>query len=98
MVLIHVSLSLNLMKGEYDDRLKWPLREKFIVELLSQDGEERFSMIIDFTNAPDIYRSRVLNRKRAKNGWGYPTFIHHTNLKPTYLQNDCLKFCIKKVD
>ena len=94
----HVSLFLYLMKGEYDEQLKWPFQGKFVVELLSQDGDGRHSETITFdTNTPDEYCSR-LYRKRARQGWGCPTFIPHTELKPTYLQNDCLKFCIKKVD
>ena len=86
----HVSLFLLLMKGDYDEQLKWPLQGKFTIELLSQDGDEGHSEILDFKNASDT--------ERAKSGRGRHTFIRHTKLKPTYLQNDCLKFRIKKVD
>ena len=94
----HVSVYLYLMKGEYDKQLKWPLRGKFIFELLSQDGDGRHSMALNFDNAPDANRNRVVDRERAKEGWGFPTFIPHAELKPTYLQNDCLKFCIKRAE
>ena len=94
----HVSFFLYLMKGDYDEQLKWPLQGKFTIELLSQDGDEGHSEILDFKNASDKSSSRVVDTERAKSGRGRHTFIRHTKLKPTYLQNDCLKFCIKKVD
>ena len=94
----HVSIFLYLMKGEYDEQLEWPFRGKITFELLSQDGDEKRSETINFDNAPEISSSRVMDGERAEKGWGYHTFIPHTELKPTYLQNDCLKFCIRRVD
>ena len=93
----HVSVFLSLMKGEYDEQLKWPLWGEFIIELLSQDGDGRHSMTLNFDNAPDVSSNRVMDGDRAQ-GWGYDMYIPHTELKPTYLQNDCLKFCIKRAE
>ena len=98
MVLIHVTISLMLMKGEYDDQLKWLFRGKFITELLSQDGDKRRSKTVNFNNAPDASRNRVMDGEQAQESRGFRKFIPYTELKPMYLQNDCLKFCIKKVD
>ena len=84
----HVSLFLTLMMEEYDEQLQCPLRGKFMIELLSQVGDDRHSATINFYNISDTNRS-CLGRQR---------FIRHTELEPTYLQNDCLKFCVKKVD
>ena len=89
----HVSLFLMLMKGENDEQLKWPFQGKFIIELLSQNGDGRHSLIIKFDMASC---SRVIDGELAQGGWGQHTFIPHTELKPTYLQNDCLKFCVIK--
>ena len=94
----HVTISLMLMKGEYDDQLKWPFRGKFIIELLSQDGDKRRSKTVNFNNAPDASRNRVMDGEQAQESRGFRKFIPYTELKPMYLQNDCLKFCIKKVD
>ena len=38
----HLSLCLSLMEGEYDENLKWPFREKFAVQLLSQNGDKKY--------------------------------------------------------
>ena len=96
----HISLFLTLMKGEYDEQLKWPLRGNFTIHLMSQDGDERYSHIRTITY--DISTSgsnencnRVVDGKVSL---GTYKFIAHSMLKPMYLQNDYLKFYIKKVD
>ena len=96
----HISPYLVFMKGEYDEHLKWPFRGEFTIKILSQNGDERQDMersLTFTTGTPDKYCSRVTDGKRAKYGWGHSKFISHTRLKPRYLQNDCLKFCIEKV-
>ena len=100
----HVSPFLMLMRGQYDDQLEWPLRGVFSIQLLSQNGDEGDDddIVIMETpfddNTPDLYCSRVVDADARGYGWGCPTFIAHTKLKPRYLQNNCLKFYIKKVD
>ena len=93
----HVSVFVGLMKGEYDDQLEWPFRGKFTIQLLSQNEDENhYTLTVTFdTDTPDEYCNRVVDRER---GWGKPTFIAHTKLKPRYLQNDCLKFYIQVED
>ena len=96
----HVSVYFTLMKGEYDDQLKWPFQGKFTIQLLSQNGDEnhRSGTVTFDADTPDIYCNRVVDGERCQYGWGRPTFIAHTKLKPRYLQNDCLKFYIKVED
>ena len=64
----HVTLSLSLMKGEYDEQLEWPLQGKFTIELLSQDGDGKRSETINFDNAPETSSSRVMDGERAEKG------------------------------
>ena len=96
----HVSVFLKLMKGEYDEELKWPLIGKFKIQLLSQNEDERHitGEITFDTGISAIACSRVVDGEQYKTGLGFRKFIPHTELKPTYLQNDCLKFNIKKGD
>ena len=37
----HVSVRMYLMRGEFDDHLKWPFRADVTIELLDQQGNER---------------------------------------------------------
>jgi TNF receptor-associated factor 4 len=92
---MYVSVFLMLMKGEYDDQLKWPLRSTFILQLLSQNRDERQDRVKPVTCGGDTAAcSRVVDGDVAKTGIGDHKFIRSSELKPMYLQNDCLKFCI----
>ncbi len=97
----HVSLFLMRMKGEYDEPLKRPLRGKFTIQLMSQDGDERSDYHIKTitydvsTSGEDCDRVVAMD---GELGLGTHKFIAHSELKPMYLRNDCLKFYIKEVN
>ena len=79
----HVSVYINLMRGDNDDNLKWPFKGTIKVSLLNQleDGQH-------FTrqpwspgsNIPEDIRGRVTDSERAGKGRGYPRFISHQEL------------------
>ena len=93
----HVSVFVHMMKGEYDDSLKWPFLGDITIQLLNQIGnnEGHKIKIVPITDAMD-FSKRVLEGERG-GGMGYDTFIPHTDLTPLYLKDDCLMFYIKKV-
>ena len=103
----HVSVFVNLMSGEHDDKLTWPFRGDITIQLVNQNNDEdHYEKILKFTNengaaAADI-SGRVTSGVRARGLWGYPTFIFHFVLESTagiqqYLKNDCIKFRVTKV-
>ena len=99
----HVSIFVYLMRGEYDDQLKWPFRGVIKIQLLNQSRDEghwektvRFD---DRVGVDDECAGRVVGKKRAA-GWGQSKFIAHTELNTEnkeYLKNNCLKFRILKI-
>ena len=95
----HVSVYTHLMRGEFDDHLKWPFRGHVTVAVLNQlEDNYHTKTTIRFT---ETYIGRVTDRERAS-GLGYHTFIGHTDLTYTpaknrqYLKYDCLRFRIIK--
>ena len=102
----HVSVFVYLMRGEFDNHLKWPFRGHVTVAMLNQleDTDHTTETITptDKTNSEAI--GRVTERERAPRGWGYATFIANAelNYNPTkncqYLKYDCLRFRIVKVE
>ena len=66
-----------MMKGEFDDRLKWPFRGEITIQLVNQkEGGEHIEKKVKSSN----YRSTMLQRvTEAQRGWGYgnsyPTLI-----------------------
>ena len=96
----HVSVFVNLMRGEYNDQLKWPFRGVITIQLLNQSRDEGHrEKTVDFDDRADNEAGRVVGKERAS-GWGYNQFIAHTDLNTEnkeYLKNDCLKFRISKL-
>ena len=101
----HVSVSVYLMRGEFDDVLKWPFRGHVVIQLCNQlQDKYHRGLTIDFSETTDArIISRVTNLERAEIGCAYRTFIPHNDLNFNsitncqYLRNDCLHFQIVAV-
>ena len=94
----HVSLFVYMMKGEYDDSLKWPFQSDITIQLLSQIGDDDRHRVntLHVTDDTNIDK-RVLKGERSAAGFGFHEFIRHRDLTPRYLKDDCLMFCVKEV-
>ena len=94
----HLSVSLYLMKGLYDDKLTWPLEGKFKVKLLNQVSDDTHHSetvyFDDDTPAEAVYR--VMDDDRADEGFGDDEFISHDDFYDTtlceYIKNDNVFF------
>ena len=99
----HVSVFVKLMKGEHDDKLTWPYRGVFTIQIVNQnrdqDHVEDTVALDDKAAAKEAVSGRVTVGERAMTGWGKRKFISHTRLESTeqYLKNDCIKFKVTKV-
>ena len=95
----HLSVLVCLMRGEFDDQLKWPFKGKITVKLTNQEeGVDHLVKTVSFTSSiPQEYCQRVMDEGPGR-GWGYGQFIPLTELQPKYLKDDCIKLCIKRVE
>ena len=101
----HVSIFTYLMKGSYDDHLKWPFRGVITIKIVNQAGDhdhiEKTTTYNDQT--PEEYVGRVTSRERSA-GWGYPQFLAHSNLeydaakKTQYLKDNQLIIHVVRVE
>ena len=96
----HVSIFVVMMKGEYDEYLKWPFRGEVTIKLLNQErddesGAKTKTIHIDDNSANDV-AGRVTEGERSR-GRGLFQFIRQRDLRPNYLKNDCLRLCVKDV-
>ena len=101
----HVSVYAYLMRGKFDDHLKWPFRGHVTVAMLNQlEDKNHTTRTIPFTDTTDNTVVGRVTKGAAAQGWGYDTFVVHTelNYNPTkncqYLKYDCLRFKIVKVE
>ena len=75
----HISIFTSLMRGPYDDHLKWPFRGKITVQIVNQVGDHsHVEKTIKYNDkASDGISGRVVGKERA-NGLG---FIAYTDLE-----------------
>ena len=79
----HISVYINIMPGEYDDTLEWPLRADFFVYLMNQlEDNDHYKVRVPFDdNTPDNYSH--LKEQEDGNGWGKPKFLSLFTLEHT---------------
>ena len=97
----HVSVSVRLMRGEYDSRLVWPFKGDITIELVNHNNDH-LEKIMVFGDASIAYgiSDRVTSGDRATKGRGYFKFISHTDVESStsqYIVNNSLTFRITKV-
>jgi hypothetical protein len=86
----HVSASGMIVKGKYDNELKWPFVGSVTITLLNQlEDKNHHTKTVNF---------RIRNDKKVGDDWGRPQFIRHSALAHTpakniqYLKDDTLYF------
>ena len=101
----HVSVYVYLMKGKYDDWLKWPFECNVEYGILNwKRNANHIIRTVHFSAATAQCNSRVTSSERAVTGWGYSQFLSHSSLFDNsaetiqYLQQDCLCLQVLKVE
>ncbi len=102
----HISVFVYLMRGEFDEGLKWPFRGDVTLQLLNQlEDAVHHSWVVDFPSSVNVtITGRVTSGVRAASGRGNARFISHSQLglnssnNCQYLKNDCLCLKIAKVE
>ena len=97
----HISVFVQIMRGEFDNSLKWPFQGDITVQLLNQQQNKgHFEKTIRFTGTtPDAHAGRVTGYIMNEE-WGWSRFISYdklTHVQATncqYLCTDCLCFRI----
>ena len=95
----HVSVYIRIMRGEYDDQIKWPLRASVTLQLISQQrNDAHYEMTTPY------YEWAQVTDGVVGAGWGWDKFIAHTDVEfnpargTAYLRNDRLNFRVICVD
>ena len=98
----HLSVFAALMRGEYDNDLKWPFEGDIRVELLNWRADKNHhSRTFSFNRYIDRYVSSRITNQETGTGYGKPQFISHTDLVSTtnteYLRDDYLKLRVSAI-
>ena len=92
----HLSVFFYMMRGEYDESLKWPFRGDITLQLLNQTDDVSHHEIIVKVNDQTLseFCNQVTSGDLSSKGWGRSKFICHSDLLPNYLKDNCLSLCI----
>ena len=94
----YVSVFVHLMRGQFDDQLKWPFRGNVTINMMNQEEDTNhvtWIIKLNDSGAAEVTR-RVTGVARNMKGGGLHLFLHHANLRPKYLKNDCIKLYVRK--
>ena len=100
-----IDIGVCLMRGEFDEQLKWPFRGKVTVKVINQlQDKEHYTETIDFSSCANAtVISRVTNRERAPKGWFSSKVLTHSDLNydPAnnyqFLKDNCVRFRVTQV-
>ena len=101
----HVSVFTCLMKGPFDDHLKWPFRGEITIQIVNQDGDhDHVERTIPYNDkTADSIAGRVTGNKEKAVGQGYQEFLAHTDLgynaarRTQYLEDDIIIVRVVKI-
>ena len=107
----HVSVFVGVMRGEYDDQLKWPFTGEVTVRLLnmnksggSTQNTGHKNMTICFDNSTPLPSRCKPEGCNSLPSWGYYDFVSHSDLpynaakNTVYLRDGQLRFVVTKVE
>ena len=87
----HLGVTFHMMRGVFDDLLKWPFRGEITYMLLDQEGDDHIVKVLNIDDGvPDECTKRVVGVEWNTMGWGCPTIITLSHLQPKYLKNDSI--------
>ena len=96
----HVSVFVYLMRGEFDDDLKWPFSGEITVQLKATNPHEPQHFEVFVLDADDCSDEVVCKptKDRNRSGRGYSEFISYRDLYAGhYLKDNKLVFCISGI-
>ena len=101
----HVSVLAHLLRGEYDEQLKWPFRGLIKIKLLNERGDHNhFEGTIEYNDDTPLVNSGQVTDREKSMGWGIHLFIEsskllqHSATDCEYLKYDRLCFVVSSVD
>ena len=91
-----VSVYVHLMRGEFDDLLKWPFRRDVTIQL-KKNAPPHYQKMVNFNDITPNERMCKPTEERS-GGWGNRQYISHADLHAGgYLKDDKLVFCVSDI-
>ena len=91
---IHVSVYVHLMRGEFDDLLKWPFCGEVTIKLKKTDPPYCHERVLPLNGESS---NLCKPAGECNHGRGFLYFISHDACEHGYLKDDRLVFCISEL-
>ena len=97
---VYVSVSVHLMHGFFDGKLRWPFRGRLTIQLLDQSGSDHITDVLDFSCHQCVRACRRVPLWRYTSLYGLRKqyFVSRNELRPKYLRSDTLHFQVLKIE
>ena len=102
----HVAFGISLMRGIFDESLKWPFCGEVTIQIINQlQDREHYVCINQLSNAPDDIISKVTKGEKAPLGWfanggqelSHSDLGYNSAKNRQFLKGDCLRFRVTRV-
>ena len=94
----HVSVYIHLMKGEFDNLLKWPFHGDITIKVKKGTSEKHSKSVLTLDEKDDVCCTGKPKHEMNSDSVGYPKYISHSSLySGGYLRNNSLVFCVSDV-
>ena len=98
----NMSVYAQLLVGEYDSSLQWPMNVDLTVEMVNwARNSSHVTKTINFGTAPMDSRTRVPKESKVVTGFGFGNFCSHATLfggtrDIVYVEDDCVHIRVKE--
>ena len=94
----HVSVFVSLMRGEFDDLLKWSFRGEITIQLKKAEPRAHYHQKTVILNKETPHHVVCKPTEERNSGWGPSQYISHDDLcAGEYLNDDKLVFCVTDI-
>ena len=94
----NVTVSICLMRGEFDDHLKWPFQGTITLQMINQlNTTQHLTRTADFSRARISITSRVTTGEIAEDRFNFTSWTLSNTELAQLLKNDCLLFRVTRV-
>ena len=95
----HISLYVLLMRGEYDDKLKWPFNGVVTIEMFNRQTEKWESIRgIPLDDSIPVYSRRRAVDRASGGVYGYSKWMSLEEIVEKYLLDGVIRFKVTKIE
>ena len=96
----HLALYVSIMRGDNDDKLKWPFTGRVTIQAYNREIRQWDNdCVISFSDSAAVcYQNKPPEDSISNGGWGYSSYISHSDVLKYYAAVNIIRFRVLKVE